>query len=124
MVHAPGAGKIEKQQSLPASGRGRRVGLMVLWTLAVLIFGVGDILTTAANIGLGGTEGNAIVLAMMEITGGSIWALTLVKGALLSGLFLLSYLGLGRHAWIVPAVLICAGTYLLLYNMASLAIFL
>jgi hypothetical protein len=123
LVNAPGAGKIEEQSSLPASGRGRRVGLIVLWGLAVLIFGVGDILTTAANIGLGGTEGNAIVLAMMELTGGSIWVLTLVKGTILSGLFLLSYLGLGRHAWIVPAVLTCAGTYLLLYNVASLALF-
>jgi hypothetical protein len=123
LVNAPGAGKMERQSSLPASGRGRRIGLIVLWGLAVLIFGVGDILTTAANIGLGGTEGNAIVLAMMEITGGSIWVLTLVKGAILSGLFLLSYLGLGRHAWIVPAVLTCAGTYLLLYNVASLALF-
>jgi hypothetical protein len=84
LVNAPGAGKMERQSSLPASGRGRRVGLIVLWGLAVLIFGVGDILTTAANIGLGGTEG---------------------------------------HAWIVPAVLTCAGTYLLLYNVASLALF-
>ncbi len=113
---------MERDRAVPVAGSSHGIGLAVLWVLAILVFGVGDLLTTAATLNLGGVEGNAIAAALMRVSGGSIWALTLTKGALLSGLFLLSYLKLGNYAWTIPAVLACTGSYLLIHNIAALMI--
>ncbi len=113
----------EKTAAVPVTG-GSRIGLAILWALAILIFGIGDVFTTAVVLGLGGTEGNAVVAGLMQISGGSIWPLTLVKGAILSGLLVLSYMKLGSYAWMVPAALAGTGTYLLMHNIAALMILL
>jgi hypothetical protein len=120
LASVPGTRNMEEARNVPAAGGSGRVGLAILWVLAILIFGVGDVVTTAAALGLGGAEGNVIAAALIHASGGNVWGLTLVKGIVLSGLLLLSYLRLGKHAWTVPAVLTCAGTYMLLYNIATL----
>jgi hypothetical protein len=115
---------MEKSSAVPVTGGGSRIGLAILWVLAILIFGIGDVFTTAVVLGLGGTEGNAVVAGLMQISGGSIWPLTLAKGAILSGLLVLSYTKLGSYAWMVPAALAGTGTYLLMHNIAALMILL
>lgn len=96
--------------------------LAVLWCLAILIFGVGDVLTSSFAFALGAVEGNPIVQSMIGINGNNVWLLTIMKSALLSVLLLLSYLQLGKYAWTIPAVLTCAGTYMLLHNLAVLMV--
>jgi hypothetical protein len=124
VASVPSAGNMDNRQAVPVAGGGKRVGLAILWVLAILIFGVGDVLTTAATLGLGGAEGNVMAATLMQVTGGSLWAFTLTKGVLLSGLLLLSYLKLGTYAWTIPAALTGTGTYLLLHNIATLMILL
>ena len=47
-----------------------------------------------------------------------------MKGAVISGLLVLSYVKLGSYAWIVPAALAATGSYLLMHNIAALMILL
>jgi hypothetical protein len=115
---------IEKTSAVPVSGGNSRIGLTILWVLAILIFGIGDVFTTAVVLGLGGAEDNAIIAGLMQISGGSIWPLTLIKGGILSLLLLLSYAKLGSYAWMVPAALTGTGAYLLMHNIAALMILL
>ncbi len=98
--------------------------LAVLWCLAILIFGVGDLLTSSFAFALGAVEGNPIVQSMIGINGDNVWLLTILKSALLSILLLLSYLQMGKYAWTIPAVLTCAGVYMLLHNLAVLTVLL
>lgn len=118
------ASNIEKSSAVPVAGGNNRIGLLILWVLAILVFGIGDVFTTAVVLGLGGTEDNAIIAGLMQFSGGSIWPFTLIKGVILSGLLLLSYTKLGSYAWMVPAALTGTGTYLLLHNIAALMILL
>lgn len=124
MVSATSARNMENSSASPVAGGNSRIGLAILWVLAILIFGVGDVFTTAVVLGLGGAEGNAVVAGLMQISGGSIWPLTLMKGAVISGLLVISYMKLGSYAWMVPAALAGTGTYLLMHNIAALMILL
>lgn len=92
----------------------------VLWGLAIVLFGVGDLLTTSFALGLGAVEGSVVTKLLMDIFGGSVWTLTIVKSAILSSLLLLSYLKMGKYAWTIPAMLTCAGTFMLTHNIAVL----
>ena len=112
-------GTQETQGTGARTGRSR-VGLHILWGLAILLFGVGDLLTTSFALGLGAVEGNSVTKLLMDILGGGVWTLTIVKSALLSSLLLLSYLKMGKYAWTIPAVLTCASTFMLMHNIAVL----
>jgi hypothetical protein len=124
LVSATSSRNMENSSASPVAGGNSRIGLAILWVLAILIFGVGDVFTTAVVLGLGGAEGNAVVAGLMQISGGSIWPLTLMKGAVISGLLVISYMKLGSYAWMVPAALAATGGYLLMHNIAALMILL
>jgi hypothetical protein len=105
----------------PVTGSQSRPGLGLLWGLAVLLFGAGDLFTTAWALGLGATEANPLAAYLMELSGGSIWPLAALKGVILSGLWLVSYFKMGRYAWIIPAVVSAAAALLLIPNIVVLA---
>lgn len=101
-----------------------RTGLTVLWILAVLLFGVGDLLTTSLAFSMGAVEGNPIASYLLQISDGSLWSLTILKSFILSSLLVLSYLRMEGYAWTIPAMLSCAGAYMLFHNLAVVAVLL
>ena len=101
-----------------------RTGLIILWVLAILLFGVGDLLTSSLAFSLGAYEGNPIANYVIQISGGSIWSLTILKSFILSSLFLISYLKMEGLAWTIPAMLSMAGAYMLFHNLAVVAMLL
>jgi hypothetical protein len=101
-----------------------RTGLIVLWVLAILLFGVGDLLTSSLAFSLGAYEGNPVAAYVIQISGGSIWSLTILKSFILSGLFLMSYLKMEVYAWTIPAMLSLAGAYMLFHNLAVVSMLL
>ncbi len=104
------------------SGTGKvRVGLGLLWVLAVLLFGAVDLFTTAWALGLGAVEVNPLASYLMSLAGGSIWPLAAFKVLTLGSFILLSYIKMGKRAWIIPAVVSVAAALLLIPNIAVLA---
>jgi hypothetical protein len=101
-----------------------RTGLIVLWVLAILLFGVGDLLTSSLAFSLGAYEGNPIANYVIQMSGGSIWSLTILKSFILCSLFLMSYKKMEGLAWTIPAMLSLAGAYMLFHNLAVVAMLL
>jgi hypothetical protein len=112
-----------RENAQPRAGESR-VGLTILWVLAVLLFGVGDLLTTSIAFSLGAFEGSPLAGYLLRISGGNIWSLTILKSFILSSLLLISYLRMEGYAWTVPAMLSCAGAYMLFHNLAVVALLL
>ncbi len=110
---------LAEESEAPATGNGAMLFGM-LWCLAILVFGVGDLLISSLAFGLGAVEGNPILRSMMGTFGDGIWPLLIVKGILLSALFVLSCKSLGIYGWAIPIVLICAGIYMLVPNIEAL----
>lgn len=100
-----------------ARGHARLLRRDLLWIPALLIFGLGDILTTQLALSLGAEENNALAKFLIEGPGG-LWTFCLVKAAILVPLVLLS-LSLGsKHRWLVPGFLCGVGLYLLAGNIS------
>ena len=124
----PGSSRVDAKWQGTETARTRtgesRTGLTILWILAVLLFGVGDLLTTSLAFSRGAFEGNPIANYFLQISGGSIWSLTILKSFILSSLLLLSYLKMEGYAWTIPAMLSCAGAYMLFHNLAVVMVLL
>jgi hypothetical protein len=101
-----------------------RTGLIILWVLAVLLFGVGDLLTSSLAFSLGAYEGNPVANYVIQISGGGIWSLTILKSLILCSLFLMSYIKMESYAWTIPAMLSLAGAYMLFHNLVVVAMLL
>ncbi len=69
---------LAKDSEAPATGNGAMLFGM-LWCLAILVFGVGDLLTSSLAYGLGAVEGNPILRSMMGTFGDGIWPLLYCK---------------------------------------------
>lgn len=96
----------------------RKVGALIyLWVPVILIFGVGDILTTQFAISLGAAERNDIIRFLVEGPGG-IWAFSIVKAAILVPLVMISISLEGFLKWLVPSFFMCAGVSLLAVNLS------
>ncbi|MCD6452891.1 MAG: hypothetical protein J7K77_01165 [Dehalococcoidales bacterium] len=90
------------------------------WVAAVLLFGFGDSLTSALVFTAGGYEVNPLMILIMNALGNSLWTLTLVKIAILIGLFFLTYYQLPRRGWLVPRILSGVGVCLIIGNLVVL----
>jgi hypothetical protein len=100
------------------SNRSKVLALGFLWIPVMLIFGVGDVLTTQIALSLGAVERNSLVRFLVEGPFG-LWAFGVVKAAILIPLALISlFLLKGKLKWIVPCVLCCIGIYLLGGNIS------
>ncbi len=87
-----------------------------VWIPVVLIFGVGDILTTQIALSLGAAERNGLVKFLIEGPGG-LWAFGIVKAAILVPLVVISVYMEGMYRWLVPCFFLCAGICLLAVNL-------
>ncbi len=104
------------EQTVPSRAGIKQADIPVgLWVAAILIFGLGDSLTSALAFRTGGYEGNSLI----GLLGGSLWAFVVVKTGVLAGLFFLSYYMLPRHGWLVPALLCAVGLYLVVSNLIA-----
>ncbi|WP_254838754.1 hypothetical protein [Natronomonas marina] len=93
-----------------------------LWLLAVLLFGVGDVVSTAAGLFAGGVEANPVVVGAVDRYG--IVAVVLLKGVV----FGLCY-AVWRHAPElyragIPAALATVGAAVTGWNLAVLSVLL
>jgi len=113
---APRAGAI-----LAAVTRTGRPGLGLLWALAVLLFGVGDLFITSWALGLGAVEINPLANYLMGLSGGSIWPQAALKVVVLGGLLPFSYFKMGKYAWTIPAFIAVVAALLLVPDIAVLA---
>jgi hypothetical protein len=105
--------------SLPEEyGKDRKIAALIfLWVPVVLIFGVGDILTTQFAISLGAAERNEIIRFLVEGPGG-VWAFSIVKAAILIPLVMVSISLEGFLRWLVPSFFLCTGVCLLAVNLS------
>ena len=92
---------------------------VALWVAAILLFGFGDSLTSALAFSAGAYEGNWLMVQLVGMLGGSLWAFIAVKTAVLAILFFVSYYMLPRHGWLVAAILCVVGSYLVLNNLIT-----
>ncbi len=91
-----------------------------LWIPAVLLFGLGDTLTSVLVFSGGGYEANPILATLVRILGGSVLAFVAVKTIALLGLMVTSYRSSGPARWLIPLVVAVLGLYLVSHNTASL----
>ena len=99
------------------SAKNRISRWMYVWIPVVLIFGVGDILTTQFALSMGAAGRNGIVKFLIEGPGG-LWAFGIVKAAILIPLVLISARLEGILKWMVPCFFLCTGVCLLAVNLA------
>jgi len=98
--------------------RSKVSALGFLWIPAILIFGVGDILTTQIALSLGAVERNSLVSFLIEGPHG-LWAFGMFKAVVLIPLSLISLLSLkGKLKWIVPFFVCCLGICMLGGNLS------
>ncbi len=100
-----------------STGHQRLVRRDLLWIPALLIFGLGDILTTQLALSLGAEEHNTLVRFLIDGPWG-LWAFCIVKAAILVPLALVSLSLQVRHRWLVPSFLCCVGICLLGGNIS------
>ena len=91
-----------------------------LWVPALLFLGFGDTLTSYLVFAAGGREANPFLVAVMHPFGGGMTSFVVVKAIILVALVLLSWYGLKKQGWIVPAALSILGGYLVGHNILSL----
>lgn len=92
---------------------------LTLWIAAILLFGFGDSLTSVLAFSVGAYEANPLMVGLVQVFGGSLWAFVAVKTMVLLALFFLSYYALPGHGWLVPTLLSVIGTYLVLSNLIA-----
>lgn len=115
--------KISEESKAPGTKNGA-IFFPLLWCIAIMVFGVGDLLTSSLGFGLGAVEDNPLLGILMSIFGGSIWLLAIVKGIVLSAVFLLSCKVSRVYSWTIPMSLTCAGMYMLIPNIEVLIVLL
>ncbi len=113
---------VSYESRLDVARRARRVDQKIstldfLWIPAVLVFGVGDVVTTRLALRLGAVEGNDLVRFLVEDMEGGLLVFVMLKAAILLALLFLSFATLDRFRWMVPSILCCVGAYLLMENM-------
>ncbi len=90
-----------------------------LWTCAVLLYGLGDLVTTQLTLATGGRELNPVFWAMANTFGGGIWCLAVIKMAIISLLFGIFQFSSVGHRWAIPALLSFVGAGLVTNNLIS-----
>ena len=90
-----------------------------LWLSALLLYGLGDLVTTQLVFAGGGRELNPILGATVLALGGGLWSLAVVKIVVLSCLMALSLLGYIRPRWAVPGLLSLVGVGLIVNNLVA-----
>lgn len=116
---------VYKASRKPEEVRKERRGLDLegkLWLSAIILYGVGDTLTSFLAFEVGGVEANPLFKKVLELGGGAP-AFALLKGASLLALYLISKRLVGRR-WVIPSLLTGVGFILTVHNLLMLHSFL
>ncbi len=92
---------------------------IALWASAILLYGLGDFLTTAAVLAAGGRELNPVLAAVSLTFGSRLWGPAIIKVATLGSLAAIYLYGCLRHRWAIPALLTLVGLGLVLNNLIA-----
>ncbi len=97
-----------------------RVPLYIgLWACAVLLYGLGDLVTTHLILATGGRELNPVLGAMVQAFGGGLLGPIIAKILILACLTAIFLFGSLRHRWAIPGLLSLVGGYLVVSNLVS-----
>ena len=107
-----------------ASGRlgqlkSRKPFLIGLWIGAILLYGVGDLVTTNLVLANGGRELNLVFASMSRFFGGNIWGSIIVKIIVIGCLVAIYRLGVMKRHWVIPGILSLVGGGLVAGNLIS-----
>lgn len=109
----------------PEEVREERRGLDLagkLWLSAIILYGVGDTLTSFLAFEVGGVEANPLFKKVLEL-GGGIPAFVMLKAASLIALYFISKRFVKRR-WVIPSLLMGVGLILVVHNLLMLHSFL
>jgi hypothetical protein len=90
-----------------------------LWALAILLFGFGDTLLSTMVFSKGGYEANPLMGGLVSMFGGSIVAFVIIKTVIMGILALISFKVFKNQGWLIPAILIVVGIFLVLSNLMA-----
>jgi hypothetical protein len=92
---------------------------LALWFCAIVFYGFGDLLTTAAVLAAGGHELNPVLIAATVTFGGGVWGPAVIKVATIVALAAIYLANCLRHRWAIPGLLTFAGLGLMINNLIA-----
>jgi hypothetical protein len=92
---------------------------IAFWLGALLLYGLGDLLTTAAVLAAGGRELNPLLTAAALTFGGSLLGPVIVKIVTLGCLAAIYLTRCASHRWAIPVLLTLVGLGLVLNNILA-----
>ncbi len=102
------------------SQRKPRVSFCIgLWICAVLLYGLGDLVTTNLVLTSGGRELNPLFAATVHAFGGDIYGSAIAKVFILSCLIAIYLSGSVKQRWAIPSLLCLTGAGLMVSNLVS-----
>ncbi len=90
---------------------------VAFWLGALLLYGLGDLLTTTAVLAAGGRELNPLLAAAALTFGGGLMGPVIIKIVTLGGLAIIYLTRCASHRWAIPLLLTVAGLALVLNNL-------
>jgi hypothetical protein len=90
-----------------------------LWVLAILLFGFGDTLLSTMVFAKGGYEANPLMGNLVTMLGGSMISFVIIKTVVVVVLALISFKFFKKHGWLIPAILIVIGAFLVISNFMA-----
>jgi hypothetical protein len=90
---------------------------IALWVGALLLYGLGDLVTTTAVLAAGGRELNPLLAAAALTFGGGMVGPVVVKIVTLGCLAVIYLTRCASHRWAIPLLLTVAGLALVLNNL-------
>jgi hypothetical protein len=92
---------------------------IAFWISALLLYGLGDLLTTTAVLAAGGRELNPLLAAAALTFGGSLLGPVIVKIVTLGCLAAIYLTRCASHRWAIPVLLTLVGLGLVLNNILA-----
>ena len=90
-----------------------------LWICAVLLYGLGDLVTTNLVLTSGGRELNPLFAATVHAFGGDFCGSTIAKVFIIGCLIAVYLFGSVKYRWTIPSLLSLAGAGLMANNLIS-----
>lgn len=92
---------------------------IAFWASALLLYGLGDLLTTTAVLAAGGRELNPLLAAAALTFGGGLLGPVIIKIVTFGGLAAIYLTRCASHRWAIPVLLTLVGLGLVLNNLLT-----